>query len=60
MPRTFDLLKKCLVESSVLKYPDHEKPYTLFTDASKYAWACVLMQAHDHFIEGKERTIFFV
>ena len=26
-------------------------------DASKYAWACVLMQADDHFIEGKERTI---
>ena len=26
-------------------------------DASKYAWAGVLTQAHDHIIEGKERTI---
>ena len=29
----------------------------MFTDASKYAWACVLTQACDHIIEGKERTI---
>ena len=54
---SFDLLKKPLVDSSILKYPDSEKPYTLFTDASKYALACVLTQAYDHIIEGKERTI---
>ena len=36
---------------------DHEKPCTLFTDASKYAWASVLAQAYSHVIEGKERTI---
>ena len=50
-------LKKCLIESPIHKYTDPEKPYTLFTDASKYAWACVLTQAYDHIIEGKERTI---
>ena len=54
---SFDLLKKYLLESPILKYCDPEKPYKLFTDASKYALACVLMQAHDHIIEGKERTI---
>ena len=53
---SFDLLKKCLVVSPILKYPDPEKPYTQFTDASKYAWVCVLMQDHDHIIEGKEKT----
>ena len=26
-------------------------------DASKYARVCVLMQAHDHLIEGKEKTL---
>ena len=26
----------------ILKYPDTEKPYTIFTDASKYGWAGVL------------------
>ena len=33
------------------------KPYTLFTDASKYAWACILTQAYSHIIERKERMI---
>ena len=37
----FDLFKKYLMESSNHKYPDPEKSYTLFTDASKYAMACV-------------------
>ena len=54
---TFNLVKKNLAESFIHKHPDTEKPYTLFMDASNYAWACVLMQAHVHIIEGKERTI---
>ena len=33
--------QKYLAESPILKYPDPEEPYTLFTDASKHAWACV-------------------
>ena len=28
-------------------------PYTVYTDASKYAWPCVLMQEYEHEIEGK-------
>ena len=54
---SFDLLKKYLIESPILKYPDLEKPYTPLTDASKYVWACVLTEAYSHIIEGKERTI---
>ena len=34
-----------------------EKPYMLFTDASKYDWACLLTQGYIHVIGGKERTI---
>ena len=30
------------ITSPILKYPDTNKPYTLFTDASKHAWACAL------------------
>ena len=44
---SFDLLKKYLMASPIFKYPDPVKPSTLFTDASKYAWACVLTQAYD-------------
>ena len=54
---SFGLLKKYLIEGPFLKYPDPEKPYTLFSDASKYAWMYVLTQAYSHVIEGKERTI---
>ena len=35
----FKLLKEVIITSPILKYPDPNKGYTLFTDASKYAWA---------------------
>ena len=39
----------------ILMYPNY--PYVLFTDASKYAWACVLTQEKTHQSEGKEVKI---
>ena len=50
---SFEMLKDALITSPILKYPDPNKPYTLFTDASKYAWACVLTQEHEHEKDGK-------
>ena len=41
----------------ILTYPDPSLPYVLFTDASKYAWACVLIQEKTHIIEEKEVKI---
>ena len=41
----------------ILTYPDPNLPYVLFTDASKYAWACVLTQEKTHQIEEKEVKI---
>ena len=41
---SFDLLKTSLMTEPILTYPDPNLPYVLFTDASKYAWACVLTQ----------------
>ena len=38
----------------ILTYPDPNLPSVLFTDSSKYAWACVLMQEKTHTPEGKE------
>ena len=46
-----------LLKEPVLKYPYPSKPYILFTDASKYAWACVLTQEYEHEIDGKVRKI---
>ena len=40
----FEMLKDALMSAPILKYPDTEKPYTIFTDASKYGWAGVLTQ----------------
>ena len=51
---SFDLLKTSLMTEPILTYPDPNLPYVLFTDASKYAWACVLTQEKTHMIEGKE------
>ena len=50
---SFEMLKDALITSSILKYPDPNNPYTLFTDANKYAWACVLTQEHEHEKDGK-------
>ena len=44
--KSFELLKSFLCGEPILKYADTSKPYTLYTDASKYGWARVLMQSH--------------
>ena len=44
---------KATVTEPILVYPDPSKPYVLFTDASKYAWSCVLTQEYTHEIDGK-------
>ena len=54
---SFELLKASLMTELILTYPDPNHPYVLFTDASKYAWACVLTQEKTHQIEGKEVKI---
>ena len=54
--KSFELLKEALCGESVLKYADTSKPYTLYTDASKYGWAGVLTQPHITTIDGKPTT----
>ena len=64
---SFKLLKTSLMIEPILTYPDPNLPseiikikinnYVLFTDASKYAWACVLTQEKTHQIEEKEVKI---
>ena len=54
---SFKLLKTSLMTEPILTYPDPNLPYGLFTDASKYAWACVLTQEKTHQIEEKEVKI---
>ena len=46
-------MKAKVSEEPVLVYPDPSKPYVLFTDASKYAWSCVLTQESIHTFDGK-------
>ena len=40
--KSFELLKSYLCGEPILKYADTSKPYTLYTDASKFGWAGVL------------------
>ena len=54
--KSFELLKEALCGEPVLKYADTSKPYTLYTDASKYGWAGVLTQPHTTAIDGKSTT----
>ena len=54
--KSFELLKEALCGEPVLKYADTSKPYTLYTDASKYSWAGVLTQPHAMTVDGKSTT----
>ena len=54
--KLFELLKLFLCGEPILKYTDTSKPYTLYTDASKYGWAGVLTQSHTTVIDGKSVT----
>ena len=54
---SFKLLKTSLMTDPILTYPDPNLPYVLFTDARKYAWACVLTQEKIHTLEGKETKL---
>ena len=54
---SFGLLKASLMMDPILTYPDPNLPYVLFTDASKYTWACVLTQEKTHMFEEKEVKI---
>ena len=55
--KAYDLLKEYLLKEPILRYPDPKLPYTLYTDASKYASAGVLTQSYTHFLEEKEREV---
>ena len=54
---SFQTLKDALCTEPILKFPDPQKPYVLFTDASKYAWAGVLTQPYTEETEGKSITV---
>ena len=54
--KSFDLLKETLCGEPLLKYADTSKPYTLYTDASKFSWAGVLTESHTTVIDGKSTT----
>ena len=54
--KLFELWKSFLFGEPILKYADTSKPYTLYTDTSKYGWAGVLTQAHTTVIDGKSIT----
>ena len=54
--KSFKLLKEALCCKPLLKYADISKPYTLYTDASKYGWAGLLTQKHTADVNGKQIT----
>ena len=54
--KSFELLKETLCGEPVLKYADTSRPYSLYTDASKFSWAGVLTQSHTIVIDGKSTT----
>ena len=52
----FQILKDFLQKAPILRYPDPQASYTLYTDASKYMYAGVLTQHSD----GTDHPITYV
>ena len=51
------MLKEALIKEPILRFPDPNKPYILYTDASKYAWSCVLTQQYAYDIDDKQIVV---
>jgi len=54
--RLFWLLKKSLMQEPILRLPDMEKPFLLYTDASGYAIGAILAQKDD---KGDEYVVYY-
>ena len=54
---SFQTLKGALCTEPILKFPDLNKPYVLFTDASKHVWAGVLTKPYSKETGGKLVTV---
>ena len=54
--KCFQILKEFLQQAPILRYPDPQASYTLYTDASKYAYAGILTQQND----GVDHPITYV
>ena len=54
--KCFQILKEFLQQAPILRYPDPQASYTLYTDASKYAYAGVLTQHNN----GTDHPITYV
>ena len=52
--RALETLKELLLKKEILAFPDTSKPYTLYTDASKFNMSAVLMQKDEN---NKDRPI---
>ena len=52
----FQILKEFLQQAPILKYPDPQASYTLYTDASKYTYAGILTQQTD----GTDHPITYI
>ena len=53
----FEVLKKILPKEPILKSPDLNYGYILYTDASWYAWAGVLTQEYQYMEGDKVKII---
>lgn len=54
--QAFEYLKNCLISSPILTYPQWNRPFILFTDASTFALGAVLSQKDE---DGNERVVAY-
>ena len=45
---SFDTIIKAICEDAVLRFPDYDRPFTIFTDASATGLGCTITQTDEH------------
>ena len=56
--KSLNLTKELMLKEPILIYPDKNKVFYLFSDASNFTWSAVLMQTldSDFSLKGREET----
>ena len=59
MSGSLPIFKGSLMKEPILRYLDPKKLFVIFTDTSKWTWACLLTQSSKNEVDGKKTEMLY-